>query len=291
MTTESRSDDFQSRVQVHELTEKLAAEIFRLKQNLDIEKEKNSRLESELLGLRKSEESLRSANASILAEVDSNKKYYEESIRKERRQYRFDLQHRDDELGTLRKSSSRDAQIITQARYEDVLILFHQLQHRHTETSNSFESLRKEFADLRMHAYVLDKDKGALMEHVSRQENHMLYLERELKELKRYAITCENQIEIMKKEKAVVDIVLAQKIVMADRDLQAKVGELEAKLAMREDQTLVIANLNEKVKKIEKKYGYIKQYNQELKEFIHQYEDFIEKSVIDGAKLRSNAFI
>ena len=122
----------------------------------------------------------------------------------------------------------------------------------------------------------------------------MLLLQKDLQELHVCNVNSNTLIEKLQKENTILQISIAEKLIVSEHNLQAKVDATEEKLHMsnlHKDEALgIIAILRKNLKNLEKALTNSKQHNVELRECIILYEQRFEGIISELAENKTLQF-
>lgn len=102
------------------------------------------------------------------------------------------------------------------------------------------------------------------------------------------------QIETLQKENTILQISIAEKLIVSEHSLQAKVDAMEEKLHIsnrhKDEAFGIIAALRKNLKNLEKALSKSKQHNVELRECVILYEQRFEQIILELAENKTLQF-
>lgn len=196
-----------------------------------------------------------------------------------RKQSQTDLS--DDQMDITRRISTREQLDLLISKYEiAVNVNIECKRHIHDLTKRT-KSLQKAYSEIRSHCHLIEEDKRALLDHAKWQEDHIILLQKDIKELTLCNSNANSVIAQLKKEANVMHVTMAEKSIIADAALQAEIKTLKAKLENEVHQRAktfgIITELRKSLKRSDKLNLKWQVENDHLRNAISQYEARFDK--------------
>jgi regulator of replication initiation timing len=184
-------------------------------------------------------------------------------------------------LDLNQRISTREQLDLLISKYEIAVNVNIECKRHIHDLSKKVKSLQKAYSEIRSHCHLVEEDKRALLEHAKWQEEHIILLQKDIKELTLCNSNANSVISQLKKEGTVMQVALAEKSMIADATLQAEVKSLKLKLENEIQQRAkafgIITELRKGLKRSDKSNLKWQVENDHLRSAIAQYESRFDK--------------